>query len=87
VKIRMCQQMSGSRGDGQPWPPIGGTLIVGDGEGALLCSAGIATPVAEDPPIEIRTAAKVEAAAQVTAPAAVTPPTAAPARSVRQGKA
>jgi len=81
VKIRMCQQMSGSRGDGQTWPPIGGTLVVGDGEGAALCAAGIATPVAEDPPVEIRTAAKVEAAATVTTP------TAAPTRSARQGKA
>jgi hypothetical protein len=54
VKIRMVQQMSGGRGDGQDWPPPGGELTVSDEEGMLLCSTSpsqptpIAVPVAEE---------------------------------------
>lgn len=69
MKIRIRQQMSGLRGDGQDWPPVGETLVVGDAEGALLCSEGIADPVAEDPPIEIRAESKATAEATVITPA------------------
>lgn len=74
MKIRMRQQMSGTRSLGQQWPPAGDTLVVSDHEGALLCSAGIADPVAEDPPIEIRSEGKATAAASAAAAATTSPP-------------
>ncbi|WDO09955.1 hypothetical protein ME763_32210 [Streptomyces murinus] len=46
MKIRMKTDVSGSR-DGQPWPRRGSTLEVPDAEGADLCKAGIAEPVAK----------------------------------------
>jgi hypothetical protein len=63
VKIRMLVGMSGTRG-GQEWPPQCGVLEVGDEEGAQLCGAGLAEPVADrdkktekavKPPAEERT--------------------------------
>lgn len=45
MKIRMKVDVSGVR-DGQPWPPRGEEVEVGDQEGADLCAAGIAEPVA-----------------------------------------
>ena len=38
--------ISGTR-NGASWPPIGGEIDVGDDEGAQLCAAGMAVPVAE----------------------------------------
>jgi len=46
VKIRMKADISGSR-NGQPWPRRGGTVEVPDAEGADLCAAGLAEPVAQ----------------------------------------
>ena len=86
MKIRMRQQMSGTRGDGQDWPPVGDTLVVADVEGALLCSAGIADPVAEDPPVEVRGQGKAAAAGTVTITTAPPPPPPPPAKT-RGGKA
>ncbi len=40
--------ISGTR-DGEPWPEAGGTLTVGDAEGADLCANGYAEPVGEKP--------------------------------------
>jgi hypothetical protein len=51
MRVRMVQQMSGSRGE-VPWPPVGGELEVSDEEAAWLCAKGdshstpIAVPVA-----------------------------------------
>lgn len=47
MRVRMKVDVSGVR-DGQPWPPRGETVEVGDQEGADLCAAGMAEPVAED---------------------------------------
>jgi len=47
MKVRIVQQMSGTRSDGYPWPAANAILVVGDREGAELCAAGIAEPVAE----------------------------------------
>lgn len=47
MKVRMKVDMSGTR-NGQQWPARGETVEVGDGEGADLCAAGLAEPVAED---------------------------------------
>lgn len=45
MRIRMTAGMSGTR-DGAPWPALGEELEVPDTEGAELCAAGVATPVA-----------------------------------------
>ena len=63
MKIRMKLWVSGGRGDGSDWPLPGETLDVEDREGAELCAAGIAEPVAEveqpaetpEEPLETRT--------------------------------
>lgn len=54
----MNVSVTGTR-DGQKWPPAGGEIEVGDQEGADLCAAGLADPVAEPAPAkaEKRTAA------------------------------
>ena len=52
MRIRMRLGISGGRGDGTPWPPPGGELDVGDEEGAQLCAAGLAAPVAVPEPVE-----------------------------------
>lgn len=57
MKVRMLVQITGTR-NGKPWPPIGETVEVGDGEGVDLCSTGAAEPVAEKPKSEKRPAAK-----------------------------
>lgn len=55
MKIRIVQQISGTRGDRTDWPPAGSELVVGDLEGAELCRSGVAIPVAEEtPPVETR---------------------------------
>ena len=46
MRVRMKVSVSGTRG-GQLWPGIGDEMDVPDGEGADLCSAGLAEPVAE----------------------------------------
>ena len=53
IEIRMIQEMSGLRGDGKPWPPVGGTISVSEAEARNLCrsdrgSTPIAVPVVED---------------------------------------
>ncbi|MCZ7413043.1 hypothetical protein [Streptomyces sp. WMMC897] len=45
MRVRMRVAISGGR-SGQPWPPVGGELDVPDAEGAKLCAAGLAQPVA-----------------------------------------
>lgn len=57
MKIKMRQQITGTR-DGQPWPAVGGEMVVPDTEGAVLCSQGLAVPVAEKPKPEKRTTRK-----------------------------
>lgn len=47
MRVRMKVEMSGTR-NGAPWPPRGETVEVGDVEGADMCAAGLAEPVAED---------------------------------------
>lgn len=46
VEIRMVQQMSGSRGDGTAWPPVGGTLTVSAEEARQLCDTSHGSPIA-----------------------------------------
>lgn len=42
--VKMRAHVSGLR-DGQPWPPVGGTIDVPDDEGATLCANRMAEPV------------------------------------------
>ena len=51
MKVRMKVEISGTRDD-SPWPAIGGELVVSDREGAELCEAGYAEPVAEPAKVE-----------------------------------
>lgn len=46
MKVRMKVAVSGTR-NGQDWPAKGGQMDLPDGEGADLCSAGLAEPVAD----------------------------------------
>lgn len=49
----MVVPISGGRGDGSFWPSPGGVLEVDADEGAALCRARLAVPVAEpDGPVE-----------------------------------
>lgn len=50
VEVRMVTQMSGPRGDGTDWPPVGGTLEVSEAEAAVLCH----NPDPLNPPIAVR---------------------------------
>lgn len=47
MRVRMKVQMSGTR-NGQSWPGLGEMVEVGDQEGADMCAAGLAEPVAAD---------------------------------------
>lgn len=53
MKVRMKVYVTGTR-DAAPWPQVGGEIVVPDDEGAQLCTAGMATPVAEPDPVETR---------------------------------
>lgn len=46
MKVRLLVQVSGSK-NGKDWPPVGDVVEVSDEEGAQLCAAAIAEPVAE----------------------------------------
>ena len=73
MKIRMKLYISGGRADGSDWPPPGGVMEVEDREGAELCAAGIAEPVAEERKAETRPApetAEKRVAARQAKPAA-----------------
>lgn len=48
MKVRMKTQITGTR-NGQRWPAPGGEVTLPDGEGADLCSQGVAEPVVEQP--------------------------------------
>lgn len=48
VKVEMKARITGTR-DGVEWPELGQTLTVPDAEGADLCAAGLAVPVAQEP--------------------------------------
>jgi hypothetical protein len=52
MKVRMRVKISGGRGDGTQWPDPGSVLETDKDEGAALCSAGLAVPVAEEPKTE-----------------------------------
>lgn len=47
MRVKMKADVSGTR-NGRPWPVRGEVVEVGDQEGADLCAAGIAVPVADD---------------------------------------
>lgn len=53
MKVKMAQKISGLRNN-EPWPEVGGEIVVPDSEGASLCANGYATPVAEAPKPEKR---------------------------------
>lgn len=74
----MLAGISGGRGDGTMWPPPGGVLEVDAEEGAALCRARLAVPVAEPEPVEtaVPPHADVEERAAPRAPRA---------RAARQG--
>lgn len=47
IEVRMVQQVSGTRGDGRPWPPVGGTITVSDAEARDLLRSNLgSTPLA-----------------------------------------
>lgn len=46
MRVRMKAEISGTR-DGGDWPRPGEILDVSDDEGAHLCAAGLAAPVAD----------------------------------------
>jgi hypothetical protein len=56
VKIRMLEERTGPRHDGRMWPPLGGEIDVDDEEGAAVCAAGWAQPVAAERKAETRPA-------------------------------
>ena len=47
MRIRIVEERTGPRHDGRSWPPRGGEIDVDDAEGAAVCAAGWAVPVAE----------------------------------------
>lgn len=57
MKVRMKEQILGTR-DGVRWPAPGGEVNLPDREGAKLCAAGSAEPVAEVAKAEQRPAPK-----------------------------
>lgn len=59
MKVCMNVAISGTR-NGEPWPSVGGEIVVGDIEGADLCAAGLASPVAEVAKVEKKVAPKPE---------------------------
>lgn len=68
MKVKMLVQIQGQR-NSKSWPKVGKTIEVSDEEGAKLCAAGYAEPVAEHraaekavvkPAAEQRTAEKAE---------------------------
>lgn len=48
MRVRMRTHISGTRA-GVDWPPAGGEIDLPDDEGARLCAAGMAEPVAVRP--------------------------------------
>lgn len=54
MKIRMLEERTGPRHDGRRWPPVGGEIDVDDEEGAAVCAAGWAQPVAAERKAETR---------------------------------
>lgn len=46
MRVRMKIQLTGTR-NAQRWPAPGGEVVLPDNEGADLCAAGLAEPVAE----------------------------------------
>ena len=47
MHVKMKVGVSGNRGDGTEWPPVGGKIEVPDAEGKDLCDAGMAVEVDE----------------------------------------
>jgi hypothetical protein len=45
MRVKLKSDVSGTR-DGQPWPARGEEVDLPDDEGAALCAAGMAEPVA-----------------------------------------
>ncbi|MGP4048778.1 hypothetical protein [Streptomyces sp. 2A115] len=59
MRVRMKVALSGTR-DGAPWPPVGGTADVPQGEAEHLLTAGLAEALGAEAPAEENTAAKGE---------------------------
>jgi hypothetical protein len=59
VKVIMKTRIAGSR-NGVRWPEAGAVVDLPDNEGADLCAAGLADPVAEKDEPEKRPAKKAE---------------------------
>lgn len=57
MRVRMKVGLSGTR-NGQPWPASGDEVNLPDAEGADLCAAGLAEPVAVREDTEKRPTAK-----------------------------
>lgn len=55
MKVRMLTHIGGTR-NGESWPSIGGEIDLPDLEGADMCAAGYAEPVAAAPEPEKRPA-------------------------------
>lgn len=61
MRVRMRVKVSGTRA-GKAWPEPGGELELPDAEGAKLCAAGMAEPVAASEPVETATSPTAEVA-------------------------
>mgnify|MGYP006058158817 FL=1 len=59
MKVRMKTQLTGTR-NGVRWPAPGGEVTLPDNEGADLCAAGLAEPVAERAQPETATPKRAE---------------------------
>jgi hypothetical protein len=78
MKVRMVQERTGPRWDGQAWPPPQGVLEVDDGEAEALIAHGWAEPADAAPPPP-----PAEADSPEPAPEPAEPP-AAPRKSLKE---
>lgn len=53
MRVKMVGSITGTR-NGEPWPEVGGEIVLPDSEGAELCALGMAVPVAEPEKPETR---------------------------------
>ena len=91
MKIRIVEERTGPRHDGRSWPPRGGEIDVDDAEGAAVCAAGWAVPVAEhraaetpEDSLSVSEEQRDGEAAEPAAPASSAPRTAR-SRAAKQG--
>jgi hypothetical protein len=86
MKIRMNVEISGTH-NGRPWPTRGAVAEVPDAQGAKLCAAGMAAPVAEATRTETATPPPAETSEQPEPETTQTPEEETrPAEPVKRGR-